>query len=117
MLERISAISGGIGNVEVKWVAFRDYDLEKSKVLEASPWTEDPASLVKFVGSIQCRGGADYEEAVEAALTKAARRKGAQCNPICRTPRSARRFGFRSVAPQFTLPEGARLFRVSGACR
>ena len=68
MLERISAISGGIGNVEVKWVAFRDYDLEKSKVLEASPWTEDPASLVKFVGSIQCRGGADYEEAVEAAL-------------------------------------------------
>ena len=47
MLERITAISGGSGNVEVKWVAYRDYELEKSRVLEASPWTDDPASLVR----------------------------------------------------------------------
>jgi len=39
-------------------------------VLEASPWTDDPASLVKFVGRIQCISdhGCDWAEAVEAAL-------------------------------------------------
>lgn len=70
MLERISIISGGTGNIEVKWLAFRDYELDRSKVLEASPWTDDPASLVKFVGGIQCLSdhGCDYPEAVEAAL-------------------------------------------------
>jgi hypothetical protein len=70
MLERISAISGGSGNIEVKWLAFRDYELERAQVMEASPWTDDPASLVKFVGSIRCRSGpgCDGPEAVEAAL-------------------------------------------------
>jgi len=70
MLERISAISGGSGNIEVKWVAFRDYELQKSLVLEASPWTDDPTSLVKFVGGIKCisHKGCDGPEAVEAAL-------------------------------------------------
>ena len=68
MLERIAGISGGSGNIEVKWVAYRDYDQSRSLVVQASPWTDDPASLVKFVGNIQCTGGADYEEAVEAAL-------------------------------------------------
>jgi hypothetical protein len=53
MLERIAGIAGG-GNIEVKWVAYRDYDVRKSKVLEYSSWTDDPASLVKFVGCIQC---------------------------------------------------------------
>ena len=33
---------------QVKWVAYRDYELQKSHVLEVSPWTEDPASLVGF---------------------------------------------------------------------
>ena len=70
MLERISAISGGSGNIEVKWVAFRDYELQKSLVLEASLWTDDPTSLVKFVGGIKCisHHGCDGPEAVEAAL-------------------------------------------------
>jgi hypothetical protein len=70
MLERISAISGGSGNIEVKWLAFRDYEIERAQVMEASPWTDDPASLVKFVGSIRCRSGpgCDGPEAVEAAL-------------------------------------------------
>ena len=70
MLERITAISGSSGNIEVKWVAYRDYELDRSQVLEASPWTDDPASLVKFVGGIQClsQQGCDYPEAVEAAL-------------------------------------------------
>jgi len=70
MLERISAISGGSGNIEVKWVAFRDYELQKSLVLQASLWTDDPTSLVKFVGSIKCisHEGCDGPEAVEAAL-------------------------------------------------
>jgi len=69
MLERIAEISGGSGNIEVKWVAFRDYELQKTQVLEESNWTNDPASLVKFVGSIQCRSdpGCDGPEAVEAA--------------------------------------------------
>jgi hypothetical protein len=41
-----------------------------AKVLEASPWTDDPASLVKFVGRIQCMSetGCDWPEAIEAAL-------------------------------------------------
>ena len=69
MLERIAGIAGG-GNIEVKWVAYRDYELERSKVLEYSSWTDDPASLVKFVGGIQCMSdhGCDGPEAVEAAL-------------------------------------------------
>jgi hypothetical protein len=73
MLERISEISGGSGNIEVKWLAFRDYEHERSKVIEASPWTDDPASLVKFVGSIRCMSGigCDWPEAVEAALSYA----------------------------------------------
>jgi len=70
MLTRISEISGGSGNIEIKWVAFRDYELEKSKVLECSDWTSDPTSLVKFVGGIEClsEDGCDGPEAVEAAL-------------------------------------------------
>ena len=69
MLERIAGIAGA-GNIEVKWVAYRDYELERSKVLEYSSWTDDPASLVKFVGGIQCMSdhGCDGPEAVEAAL-------------------------------------------------
>jgi hypothetical protein len=67
MLERIAGIAGA-GNIEVKWVAYRDYDVQRSKVLECSSWTDDPASLVKFVGGIQCMGGGDYPEAVESAL-------------------------------------------------
>jgi hypothetical protein len=68
MLERIEKISGGGGKIEVKFVAYRDYELGRSQVLEASEWTADPASLVRFVGGVKCRGGSDYPEAVEAAL-------------------------------------------------
>jgi len=70
MLERISAISGGSGNIEFKWVTFRDYELQKSLVLEASLWTDDPTSLVKFVGGIKCISHVGYDgpEVVEAAL-------------------------------------------------
>ena len=54
----------------MKWLAFCDYELERSKVMEASPWTDDLASLVKFVGSIRCHSGAgcDWSESVGAAL-------------------------------------------------
>ena len=67
MLERIAGIAGA-GNINVKWVAYRDYELDRSKFLE-SIITDDPASLVKFVG-IQCMSdhGCDGPEAVEAAL-------------------------------------------------
>jgi hypothetical protein len=75
MLERIEEVSGGGGNIEVKFVAYRDYELERSQVLEASEWTSDPASLVRFVGGIRCHSGwapplvkCDRPEAVEAAL-------------------------------------------------
>jgi hypothetical protein len=70
MLERIAEISGGSGNIEVKWVAYRDYELDQSMLLEPSEWTDDPASLVRFVGGIKCRSGhgCDGPEAVEAAL-------------------------------------------------
>lgn len=70
MLQRISEISGGSGNIEIKWVAFRDYELDRSKVLEVSNWTDDPTSLVRFVGGIKCLSapGCDGPEAVEAAL-------------------------------------------------
>jgi len=33
---------------QVKWVAYRDYELESSRVLQSSPWTDDPASLVRL---------------------------------------------------------------------
>lgn len=70
MLERIAKISGGSGNIEVKWVAFRDYELKKTQVLEESNWADDPASLVRSVGGIRCRSnhGCDGPEAVKAAL-------------------------------------------------
>jgi len=70
MLERIAEISGGTGNIEIKWVAYRDYELPRSMLLEPSEWTDDPASLVRFVGGIKCRSGqgCDGPEAVEAAL-------------------------------------------------
>ncbi|KAK3255454.1 hypothetical protein CYMTET_35366 [Cymbomonas tetramitiformis] len=71
MLERVGTVSGSRGNIEVRWVAYRDYDCEgssRSGLLESSDWTDDPASLVRFVSGIRCHGGADYEEAVEAGL-------------------------------------------------
>ena len=70
MLERISSNSGGSGNIEVKRLTFRDYDLERSNVMDSSPWTDDPASLLKFVGSIRCHNGAgcDWSESIGAAL-------------------------------------------------
>lgn len=51
-------------------MAYRDYEQEYQKVLQTSPWSKDPSSLVKFVGDIQCQSGArpDWREAVEAAL-------------------------------------------------
>ena len=66
----IALLEGDSGNIEVKWLAFCDYELERSKVMEASPWTDDLASLVKFVGSIRCHSGAgcDWSESVGAAL-------------------------------------------------
>ena len=50
--------------------AGQEHELERAKVIEASPWTDNPASLVKFVGSIRCHSGTgcDGPEAVEAAL-------------------------------------------------
>jgi hypothetical protein len=70
MLGRVEDVSGGGGNMEVKFVAYRDYELERERVLEASSWTSDPASLVRFVKDIKCRSetGCDPPEAVEAAL-------------------------------------------------
>jgi hypothetical protein len=71
--ERIYDISGGGGNIEIKFVAYRDYEHPRDMVLEASSWTSDPASLVRFVQDIKCRSGqgCDGPEAVEAGLSLA----------------------------------------------
>ena len=71
MLERLSEVAGASKVDAFKWVAYRDYDMrnrKRSPLLEASPWSKDPATLVGFVNNIQCNGGGDFEEAVEHAL-------------------------------------------------
>eukprot|EP01087_Luapelamoeba_hula_P010439 TRINITY_DN276_c0_g1_i1.p1 TRINITY_DN276_c0_g1~~TRINITY_DN276_c0_g1_i1.p1 ORF type:complete len:2464 (-),score=305.43 TRINITY_DN276_c0_g1_i1:82-7473(-) len=69
MINRIDAI-GGAGQVQLKWVAYRDYDC-KDKVVEASGWETDPAQLIAFLDTIQCYGGGDGPEAVELGLKAA----------------------------------------------
>lgn len=71
MLKRIADISGGSDNVDVQWVAYRDYDCchnDSCPLLQSSGWTSDAAGLVRFLGSIVCNGGGDGPEAVEKAL-------------------------------------------------
>ncbi len=71
MLERIEDLAGG-GKVELKWVAYRDYDmLASGRLIEASDWTSDSKTLLKFLDKIRCDGGGDFEEAVEVALAEA----------------------------------------------
>ena len=69
MIERIAVISGE-GNIMMKWVAFRDYDMGEG-VIESSEWTGDAARLTEFVGKIECSGGYDFPEAIEMALQHA----------------------------------------------
>eukprot|EP00041_Stephanoeca_diplocostata_P038836 m.1559437 g.1559437 ORF g.1559437 m.1559437 type:complete len:2778 (+) comp25276_c0_seq3:118-8451(+) len=71
MLRRIAEIAGSTSQIEIQWVAYRDYDCEgrpQAPLIESSGWTTDASALVRFVGKILCRGGRDYEEAIEAAL-------------------------------------------------
>ena len=41
MLERIAELAGA-GRVDLRWVAYRDYDCEPGKLLECSQWTQVP---------------------------------------------------------------------------
>jgi hypothetical protein len=75
MLGRIEELAGA-GRVELKWVAYRDYDmLSEEGLLQSSEWTTDAAALLSFLEGVACRGGGDFEEAVEAALALANRDK------------------------------------------
>ena len=71
MLRRIEELAGA-GRVELKWVAYRDYDVPDS-LLQCSAWTTDAKDLLAFIDGVRCFGGGDYEEAVEAALALANR--------------------------------------------
>jgi len=66
MLRRIEEIGGD--NLELMWIAYKDYDVGARSVLQKSPWSSDPAELRDFIAKIECTGGGDYEEAVEVAL-------------------------------------------------
>jgi hypothetical protein len=73
MLPRINEISGG-GQLMIKWVAYRDYDLRSTQhggVVQSSEWTDNAADLSGFVRRISCGGGGSDEngaEAIEMAL-------------------------------------------------
>ena len=71
MLRRIEELAGA-GRVELKWVAYRDYDVPAA-LLQCSEWTTDAAALLAFLDGVRCYGGGDFEEAVEAALALANR--------------------------------------------
>jgi hypothetical protein len=72
MLQRIEELAGA-GRVQLKWVAYRDYDCGSDGGLQCSEWTTDAAALVRFLDLVECKGGGDFEEAVEAALALANR--------------------------------------------
>ncbi len=73
MLLRIEELAGA-GRVELKWVAYRDYDMSASGgLLQCSEWTTSSAVLLSFLKGVACEGGGDFEEAVEAALALANR--------------------------------------------
>ncbi len=59
--------------MQLKWVAYRDYDCGSDGGLQCSEWTTDAAALVRFLDLVECKGGGDFEEAVEAALALANR--------------------------------------------
>lgn len=49
MLRRIAEISGSSNEIEIQWVAYRDYDREgclQAPLIEASGWTSDASALV-----------------------------------------------------------------------
>ncbi|KAK3272875.1 hypothetical protein CYMTET_18851 [Cymbomonas tetramitiformis] len=80
MLERVQEIGGA--NLELQWMAYRDYDSSADELLEKSPWSSDPSVLKDFVSQIVCGGGGDYEEAVEIALQEV--RKEHERQPVTR---------------------------------
>ena len=69
MLKRVADISNGQGELEINWVAYRDYDCA-DKLLESSGWSSDASDLLAFVKKIKCEGGftGDEKEAIEHAL-------------------------------------------------
>ena len=73
MIRRVHTISGTTGNLELMWVAYRDYDCigTEHPLIEAScggHWTSDADELIDFVQNVKCCGGGDIPEAIEAAL-------------------------------------------------
>jgi hypothetical protein len=66
MVKRITHI-GGPGTSEMMWVAYRDYC--DKPIVENSEWHSDSEKLIKFINSIECKGGGgDGPEAVEMGL-------------------------------------------------
>ncbi len=72
MLQRIDELAGA-GRVELKWVAYRDYDVPPSARVQQSKWTSNASELLTFLDGVRCHGGGDFPEAVEAALALANR--------------------------------------------
>ena len=69
MLKRIEDI--GKGQFSLLWVAYRDYNSGRKKLLEASNWSKSAEDLIPFVSKIVCEGGGrdvNGAEAVEWAL-------------------------------------------------
>lgn len=71
IIERVKAIAG---TVDMKIVAYRD-DSDGDLILESSPWSHSESELKKFLGTIACAGGDDFEEAVDRALQFALQEK------------------------------------------
>nr|VFK32445.1 MAG: hypothetical protein BECKMB1821G_GA0114241_11124 [Candidatus Kentron sp. MB]VFK35727.1 MAG: hypothetical protein BECKMB1821I_GA0114274_11404 [Candidatus Kentron sp. MB]VFK77447.1 MAG: hypothetical protein BECKMB1821H_GA0114242_11404 [Candidatus Kentron sp. MB] len=67
MITRIAQL----GECELRWVAYRDYG-DGNGLIESSHWEKKPEPLLRFIQSIHCYGGQDWEEAVEKALAFAA---------------------------------------------
>lgn len=67
LIRRVSEL----GDFEMNWVAFRDYDLGE-KLLEYSGWHATAGPLIKFVDNIECIVNSTPEEAVEKGLEFAA---------------------------------------------
>ena len=93
MLSRVAEIGGD--NLEICWVAYRDYDFAHHgcnfcdasasntlPLLEKSEWSADPQKIKAFVGGIRTnQGGCSWEEAVEHALATVMEEKTSSTSP------------------------------------
>ena len=68
-LHRLDEIGGCF---EFMWIAYRDYDVSATDLVQKSAWTDNASELEKFLDHVRCDGGyGDGAEAVEAGLREA----------------------------------------------